>query len=125
MGTISGFPIITTKIDELPIYGAIDTDAKKKDLFEVSKNTGTSGTPVYASTGSKKITNDELIALLGIGGKKDVYVVTVLDSEQSPSNIDVITDVEITEDNDNDYFRLEIINRIYTDYWFNYFNLVL
>ncbi len=125
MGTISGFPISTTKIDELPIYGAIDTDAKKKDLFEVSKNTGTSGTPVYASTGSKKITNDELIALLGIGGKKDVYVVTVLDSEQSPSNIDVITDVEITEDNDNDYFRLEIINRIYTDYWFNYFNLVL
>lgn len=125
MGTISGFPISTTKIDELPIYGAIDLDAKKKDLFEVSKNTGTSGTPVYASTGSKKITGDELIALLGIGGKKDVYVVTVLDSSESPSNVDVITDVEITEDNDNDYFRLEIINRIYTDYWFNYFNLVL
>ena len=113
MGTILGFPISTTKIDELPIYGAVDLDAKKKDLFEVSKNTGTSGTPVYASTGSKKITGEELIALLGIGGKKDVYTVTVLDS--SSSSVDVITDVEITEDNDNDYFRLEIINRIYTD----------
>lgn len=125
MGTISGFPISTTKIDELPIYGAVDADAKKKDLFEVSKNTGTSGTPIYASTGSKKITGDELVSLLGIGGKKDVYVVTVLDSSQSPSNVDVVTDVEITEDNDNDYFRLEVINRIYTDYWFNYFNIVL
>ena len=38
MGTINSLPIQTTKIDELPIYGVVDLDAKKKDLIEISKN---------------------------------------------------------------------------------------
>jgi hypothetical protein len=54
------------KIDELPDYGAIDSDKKKKDLWEVSKNSGTSGAPIYASDGSRKVTRDELMDILDI-----------------------------------------------------------
>ena len=124
MGTIVSFPITTTKIDELPIYGTIDTDAKKKDLYEVSKNSGTSGTPIYASGDSRKITGDELISVLGIANRREVATVTVLDSPPLHSS-DTITDVEITEAQDNWYIKLEYISRIYTDEYFGAFNLVL
>lgn len=124
MGTINSLPIQTTKIDELPIYGTVDSDAKKKDLYEVSKNSGTSASPIYATNGSKKITGDELISVLGIANRREVATITVLDSPPLHSS-DTITDVEITELQDNWYIKLEYISRIYTDKYFGAFNLVL
>lgn len=124
MGTISGFPISTTKIDELPIYGAIDNDAKKKDLYEVEKNEGTSASPIYNTGGSRKITGDELISVLSVANRREVATVTVLDSPPLHTS-DTITDVEITEAQDNWYIKLEYISRIYTDFYFGAFNLVL
>jgi hypothetical protein len=124
MGTLVSFPITTTKIDELFIYGAIDNDAKKKDLYEVSKNEGTSASPVYNTGGSRKITGDELISVLGIAKQREVITVTVLDAPPMHGS-DTITDVEITESQDNYYIKLEYISRIYTDHFFGAFNLVL
>lgn len=124
MGTIVSFPISTTKIDELPIYGAIDNDAKKKDLYEVSKNEGTSDSPIYNTGGSRKITGDELISVLSVANRREVATVTVLDSPPMHTS-DTITDVEITEAQDNWYIKLEYISRIYTDFYFGAFNLVL
>lgn len=65
MGTISGFPIETSTIPELPVYGSVNEDASKKDLIEITKNSGTSGSPVYASDASKKIPLDEFKTLAG------------------------------------------------------------
>ena len=124
MGTINSLPISTTKIDELPIYGAIDADAKKKDLFEVEKNEGTSASPIYNTGGSRKITGDELISVLGVANRREVATVTVLDSPPLHTS-NTITDVEITEAQDNWYIKLEYISRIYTDKYFGAFNLVL
>lgn len=124
MGIIVSFPISTTKIDELPIYGAIDNDAKKKDLYEVSKNEGTSDSPIYNTGGSRKITGDELKSINAIQNQRQVATVIVLDSP--PLHVsDTITDVEITEAQDNWYIKLEYISRIYTDKYFGAFNLVL
>ncbi len=124
MGNIVSFPITTVRIDELPIYGAVDTDAKKKDLFEIEKNEGTSSSPVYNVGGSRKITGEELVSILGVGSRREVATVTVLDSPPLHSS-DTITDVEITELQDNWYIKLEYISRIYTDRYFGAFNLIL
>ena len=124
MGTIVSLPISTTKIDELTAYGVVDADARKKDLYEVSKNSGTSASPIYASGGSRKITGDELKSVNKIQNLREVVTVTILDSP--PLHIsDTITDVEITESQDNWYIKLEYISRIYTDKFFGAFNLVL
>jgi len=124
MGTINSLPIQTTKIDELPIYGAIDSDAKKKDLFEVEKNEGTSASPIYNIGGSRKITGEELISVLGVANRREVATVTILDSPRMHES-DTITDVEITEEFDNWYIKFEYISRIYTDEYFGAFNILL
>lgn len=124
MGVILSLPITTTKIDELPIYGTVDADARKKDLYEVSKNGGTSASPIYNTGGSRKITGDELKSVNAIASRREVVTVTVLDSPPMHSS-DTITDVEITEAQDNWYVKLEYISRIYTDKYFGAFNLVL
>ena len=72
MGTINSLPISTTKIDELPIYGVVDLDAKKKDLIEISKNSGDSSSPIYATGGSRKIPIDEFQKLIGQSDRKSV-----------------------------------------------------
>lgn len=124
MGVILSLPITTTKIDELPIYGTVDTDARKKDLYEVSKNEGTSASPVYNTGGSRKITGDELKSVNSIQNQRQVASVIVLDSP--PLHVsDTITDVGITEVQDGWYIKLEYISRIYTDKYFGTFNLVL
>jgi hypothetical protein len=122
MGLITSLPITTTKINELPIYGAIDLDKAKKDLFEVSKNEGTFSTPVYNVGGSRKVTGDELITSLGLSSIRESITVTVYDTISDGTQV---TDVNIGTNNDNDYFRLEIINRTYSDYFFNSFRLLL
>jgi len=48
------------RIEDLPDYGAHDLDKSKGDIYEVSKNSGTSGAPVYAAGDSKKVRLDEL-----------------------------------------------------------------
>lgn len=124
MGVIVSLPITTTKIDELTAYGVVDTDARKKDLYEVSKNSGTSASPIYASGGSRKITSDELKSVNKIQNLREVVTLTVLDPPPMHTS-DTITDVEITEAHDNWYIKLEYISRIYTDKYFGAFNLVL
>lgn len=55
------------KIDQLDPYGAYDLDKMRKDIYEVSKNSGTSGAPVYADDGSRQIALEniaELVALI-------------------------------------------------------------
>lgn len=53
------------RITDLDPYGSIDTILSKDDLFEVSKNSGTVGFPVYAPDGSRKISGAQLMELLG------------------------------------------------------------
>lgn len=65
MGIITALPITTTSIPELPVYGSVNEDAAKKDLIEITKNTGTSGSPVYDSGGSRKIPLDEFKLIAG------------------------------------------------------------
>jgi len=58
--------IPTKKIPELDPYGSVNNPARLKDLYEVSKNIGTYGTPDYPVNSSRKITHEELVD--GIGG---------------------------------------------------------
>ncbi len=53
------------KIDQLDPYGSVNEIQADDDLFEISKNSGTPGFPVYLPGDSKKITRKELISLLG------------------------------------------------------------
>jgi hypothetical protein len=57
---------IRVKIDELSPYDDVNTDKSRKNLYEVSKNTGTYSSPVYATNGSRKITQDQLREELNI-----------------------------------------------------------
>lgn len=52
------------RIEDLDSYGSIDPSKSPGDIFEVSKNSGTSGAPVYASDGSRQLRLDELALLL-------------------------------------------------------------
>ncbi len=52
------------RIEDLPVYGSFDADKRKGDIFEVSKNSGTSGAPVYAADDSKQIRLDELADMI-------------------------------------------------------------
>jgi hypothetical protein len=54
------------KITDLDIYDDINTDKSKRDLFEVSKNTGTYASPTYAPDGSRKISVEQLKETLNI-----------------------------------------------------------
>jgi hypothetical protein len=65
MGTITAFPITTTSIPELPVYGSVNEDAATKDLIEITKNTGSSGMPIYDTGGSRRIPLDEFKLLAG------------------------------------------------------------
>ena len=56
---------LTKKIDELDSYGSVDSEKRKKDLFEVEKNEGTYLSPSYLVGGSRKITQEELENMLG------------------------------------------------------------
>lgn len=61
------------RIDDLDSYGSYDLDKMRADIYEVSKNSGTSVSPIYASDGSRKIRLDDLAAKIGLifdaGGK--------------------------------------------------------
>lgn len=76
---INSFPIEGFKIDELDDYGAVDNSAKLKDLIEISKNSGTYGTPVYATDGSRKVTLEEFSSMLGANFLTGVTTIQVLD----------------------------------------------
>ncbi len=53
------------RINDLDPYGSVNDIKADDDLFEVSKNSGTPGFPIYAPGDSKKITRKELTSLLG------------------------------------------------------------
>ena len=65
MGIITALPITTTSIPELPVYGSVNEDAATKDLIEITKNTGSSGMPIYDTGGSRRIPLDEFKLLAG------------------------------------------------------------
>jgi hypothetical protein len=77
------------RIEDLPAYGAVDLAKVPGDIFEVSKNSGTSGSPIYLPADSHQIRMDELAALIGAvipGGyipllEENYLVVTLTDSE--------------------------------------------
>jgi len=48
------------KISDLDVYDDVNTDKSRRDLFEVSKNTGTYVSPTYATNGSRKISVEQL-----------------------------------------------------------------
>lgn len=54
------------KIDQLDVYDDVNTDKSRKNLFEVSKNTGTYSSPFYDTDGSRKITQEQLREELNI-----------------------------------------------------------
>ncbi len=54
------------KIDQLTAYGSYDSDKMLSDILEVSKNSGTSGSPIYASGGSRKIKLSDLAILVNL-----------------------------------------------------------
>lgn len=78
------------KIDELDPYGSVDQTKADDDLFEISKNSGTPGFPIYLPGDSRKITRKELISLLGgipySGGRYEVVKVLSADSVQNGIN---------------------------------------
>jgi hypothetical protein len=57
---------IRVKIDELSPYDDLNSDKSRKNLYEVSKNTGTYSSPLYATNGSRKITQEQLREELNI-----------------------------------------------------------
>lgn len=113
MGIIVSLPITTTKIDELPIYGTVDADAKKKDLIEISKNSGTSSSPVYAVGGSRKIPLDEFQSLIGQAPrffeKFDIHEF-LLSSFGTGSDFDgLYEDFEITPEMHGYYLQMHLL----------------
>jgi hypothetical protein len=56
----------TRRIDQLDPYLTVDISKATQDLYEVSKNTGTAGSPEYATGGSRKITAEKLRESLNI-----------------------------------------------------------
>lgn len=48
------------RIEDLDPYGSYDLDKMKGDIYEVSKNSGTSGFPVYAEGDSRQIRLDDI-----------------------------------------------------------------
>lgn len=52
------------RIEDLDAYGATDLDKMKGDIFEVSKNSGTSGAPVYLPADSHQVRLDELAEMV-------------------------------------------------------------
>lgn len=114
MGTINSLPIQTTKIDELPIYGVVDLDAKKKDLIEISKNSGDSSSPIYATGGSRKIPIDEFQKLIGQSPRffeKHDYYELVYSSLIGENSYDgKFMPFEITNDMRGHYLTMELVN---------------
>jgi hypothetical protein len=55
----------TKKIPELDPYGSVNSPAYLSDLLEISKNTGTYGSPSYDTGSSRKITFEQVISNLG------------------------------------------------------------
>lgn len=53
------------RITDLDPYGSVTKPAYLMDLYEVSKNSGTYGSPLYLPTDTRKITHEELIANIG------------------------------------------------------------
>jgi hypothetical protein len=53
-------------IPALPIYGSQDSDKRKKDLIEITKNDGTYATPTYGTGASRKMSVEELKTALDI-----------------------------------------------------------
>jgi hypothetical protein len=78
---------MSKRIEDLDIYGAVDITKVPKDILELSKNSGTYGSPVYDPADSKQITMEELSALIGMiipGGyipllEENYIVVTLTD----------------------------------------------
>lgn len=68
-------------IPALPIYGSQDSDKRKKDLIEITKNDGTYATPTYGTGASRKMSVEELKTAL------DITSQTVTDgiTDKSPS----------------------------------------
>ena len=68
-------------IPSLPIYGSQDSDKRKKDLIEITKNDGTYATPTYGTGASRKMSVEELKTAL------DITSQTVTDgiTDKSPS----------------------------------------
>lgn len=56
---------LTKRIDELGAYGSVDESKKGADILEISKNSGTTGSPIYAIGDSKQIKISELADLIG------------------------------------------------------------
>ncbi len=54
------------RIQDLDNYADVDVSKATQDLYEVSKNTGTAGSPIYATDGSRKITAEKLKESLNI-----------------------------------------------------------
>jgi hypothetical protein len=65
-------------IPQLDPYGSVDIAKVLKDLIEITLNTGTYGTPVYASGASRKLTIEQLINILGLLGFIPLSVTTKL-----------------------------------------------
>lgn len=68
-------------IPSLPIYGSQDSDKRKKDLIEITKNDGTYASPTYGTGASRKMSVEELKTAL------DITSQTVTDgiTDKSPS----------------------------------------
>lgn len=56
------------RIEDLDAYGSYDSDKMLSDEYEVSKNSGTSGSPIYASGGSRKIRFSTMITMIALAG---------------------------------------------------------
>jgi hypothetical protein len=80
---------MSQRIEDLDVYGAVDVAKIPADIFEVSKNSGTSGSPIYLPADSRQLRLDELTDMIAVilpGGyvpllTENYLVVTLTDSK--------------------------------------------
>jgi hypothetical protein len=81
---------MSQRIEDLDPYDAVDPAKIAGDIYEVSKNSGTSGSPIYDTADSKRVRLDELAAMIGLqlpGGyvpllEESYLIVTLTDDAQ-------------------------------------------
>lgn len=111
-------PDLRIKIDALPAYDDVNNDKSRNDLFEVSKNTGTYASPVYATNGSRKISVEQLKETLNIKDYlvRDFVVInsggTILEDKVNAIVVSADTSFTLpTADSSNYGKSLVIVNR--------------
>ncbi len=101
------------RIDELADYGSYDLDKMLSDIIEISKNSGTSGAPVYASNGSRQVKLSDFVLLLSAistPAKVTSLVTIALLEDDANWTLNLYTGTPITGQKTGDWFDNGLIS---------------